>query len=330
LDEFGEQGQYASLARSEIAKLTVVTPSSKNAAAASGSVLTPDALAQLALKELMNGDHDAALKLTSDALRTNKSLPLALAISGDVKLSIYGKRKEGRTELERAVQLEPHNILYLALLAKFNNEDYRKSTLNADWETAKRLANEALALTPKTEIDYYARGVSRSIVAKRTYGGFEVEEKVWAEAAAEFSTAIMMNPQFWIAYLERGKSYEAQLKYDEAIEDYAKLIELKPNDVTGYFYRGYVYGERREDYDKAIRDFDKAIEFKADEWFIIGLRGSAYLKKGDNDRAISDLTKAIQHFPTGRAYRDRAKAEEAIGRKDLAEADKKKADKMPY
>lgn len=334
LDEFGQQGQYASLARAEITKLAPVIagPTTTNSGTlGSQSVLTPASQAHLALKEFMNGDDESAIKLTTKALRTDKNLALALAISGGAKFYIYSKRKEARAELERAAQLEPNNILYLALLARFYDEDYRKNTYDADQGTAKRLAGQALAVTPKTDVDYYGRGLCRTILARRAYGATGDESsKLWADATSEFSTAITLNPQFWIAYFERGKSYEQQLKNDEAIDDYAKLIELRPNAELGYFYRGDVYGKRREDYDKAISDFDKAIELKPDEGYIFYLRGAVYLKKAEYDRAISDFTKAIQYFPSKSAYRDRAMAEEAMGRKDLAEADKKKADKMRY
>ena len=46
-----------------------------------------------------------------------------------------------------------------------------------------------------------------------------------------------------------------------AIEDYNTVIEMKPDNVEAYIYRGLTYHHKGE-YDRAIGDFTKAIELK--------------------------------------------------------------------
>jgi uncharacterized caspase-like protein len=302
-----------------------------NTPASQPNVNDADALARQALTELMKGNDPSANKMATNALKLNKNLPLALAVSGYTKLYIDKKEKEGRSELERAVQLESQNILYLALLARFNAIDFREKTWSADKETAKRIANQVLTLNPKTDVEYYARGISRKVIAENTYWKSSKEEhKIWADAAADFTKAIELNPQFLIAYDGRGWAYYRVKEYDKAIMDFSKVIEMKPNGTSGYAGRSLAYKERREDYDNAIKDFNKVLELEtntAARAFIFNHRGNVYFNKGEYDKAIADQTTAIQLYKYGLFYSDRAKAYKKIGRNDLAEADEKRASK---
>src|SRR5215470_9394771 len=87
-----------------------------------------------------------------------------------------------------------------------------------------------------------------------------------------------------------------QMAGGEALASRLQAIELNTRDA-----------ETKGAYDRAVADF------------YIG-RGAAYLSKGDNDRAIADLTKAIEIDPKyaaaynsrGNAYRDRKDYDQAI------------------
>ena len=156
----------------------------------------------------------------------------------------------------------------------------------------------------------------------------EDKDKNWAAAVTEFNEAIKLNPQFVIAYEERAGTYGRLKKYVEAIADYSTVIANKPNDWGVYLSRGNLYSESGRD-DEAIKDFDKAVQDKNDlvKTFALYGRGQVYFKKNEFSEAISDFTMAIQFYKVGLFYSARAEAYEKIGRKDLAEADRKKASK---
>ena len=51
------------------------------------------------------------------------------------------------------------------------------------------------------------------------------------------------------AYYNRGNAYASKGDFDQAIDDYTKAIELKPDLVDAYHNRGIAY-DKQGDYDQ--------------------------------------------------------------------------------
>ena len=102
--------------------------------------------------------------------------------------------------------------------------------------------------------------------------------------------------KLYYTYFERGNFRLAQEKYDGALEDFDKAIELKPDYAPAHSFRGYVYEEKGE-FERAIANYNKAIALKPDYAEAYGNRGVTYSKKGEFDRALEDLTTAIKLKP---------------------------------
>ncbi len=106
----------------------------------------------------------------------------------------------------------------------------------------------------------------------------------------------------------RGLAYKEKGKYDEAISDYSKALEINPRDAEAYYNRGIVYN-RKGQYDEAISDFSKALEINQRYALAYQNRGIAHDNKGEYDQAISDYTKALEINPKASvAYRQRGNA----------------------
>src|SRR3954466_14689129 len=58
------------------------------------------------------------------------------------------------------------------------------------------------------------------------------------EAIVEFTKAIEMSPSDGRLYNDRGRVYRAMAKFPEAIADFDKGIALAPKSETGYVERG--------------------------------------------------------------------------------------------
>jgi len=125
-----------------------------------------------------------------------------------------------------------------------------------------------------------------------------------------------------IVYYNRGKTYLDSGKYQQAIDEFTKVVELIPYYANAYFTRGLAY-YKLDKHLKAIEDYTKAIELNLDIRRIVEdnyphsqyadpyfARGLAYgYGKSGHLKAIEDYTKAIELNPKyANAYLNRGAA----------------------
>ena len=67
-----------------------------------------------------------------------------------------------------------------------------------------------------------------------------------------------------VGYLVRGARYVAKGRYDQALADYDRAIELSPDHASGFMGRGNTYYAMGR-YDQALADYDRAIELDPTE-----------------------------------------------------------------
>lgn len=79
------------------------------------------------------------------------------------------------------------------------------------------------------------------------------------EAIADLDRAIELSPDFYNALLNRGLARRKNGQLEAAIADYGRAIEIDPDRETAYNNRGSVY-LRLERYDLAIEDFRASLE----------------------------------------------------------------------
>ena len=92
-------------------------------------------------------------------------------------------------------------------------------------------------------------------------------------------------------YTRRGRSRIAQNRYQEAVADLGKAIELDPSCAEAYNSRGYAY-LRERDYTQAIADFTSAIRLNVRYANAYLNRGVARKLAGDAQGAKGDLQTA--------------------------------------
>ena len=136
-------------------------------------------------------------------------------------------------------------------------------------------------------------------------------------------------------HFDKGRDYLEKKKWDKAIVEFTKAIELNPKSAEAYNKRGNVYVKKGDDvgnvvvkkllgrkvgpkvleqYDKAIADYDHAITLNpmaAEAYFN---RGNVYSRKKQLDKATADYTQAITLNPKfSKAYLRRGLAHAATG-----------------
>jgi tetratricopeptide (TPR) repeat protein len=151
----------------------------------------------------------------------------------------------------------------------------------------------------------------------RDYG----REGKYDEAIAEFNKALSINGELGDAFIYRGAAYGSKGDYDRAITDCTAALRINPNNADAYYNRGVVYG-MKGDYDRAIADLTAALRINPNAADAYYNRGLAYGMKGDYDRAIADYTAALRiNTNFAEAYRDRGAMYAFKGDYDRAIAD---------
>jgi len=174
-------------------------------------------------------------------------------------------------------------------------------------------------------------------------------------AVADYSAALVHDPQHGAALRARGMAHLYLGKTDLALADLSKAIEIGEHDPPmlapiELFYarrsRGAIY-ESTQQYDLEIADCTALIESYAHDPMLAEAiaanygnagaanilarvyrqRANAFVRRSSVERAVADLTQAIP-LSSDRGYAaliDRSKLHEGLGRRDLAAADARAA-----
>ena len=109
----------------------------------------------------------------------------------------------------------------------------------------------------------------------------------------EINEAIRLEPNDVSGYLNRSYLHFYRGRYDLAIEDLNKCMELSPGDAHDLYiyYRGFNYFHNG-DYDLAIADYSVLLKNIHNNGILYYSRGEAYKKKGDMIKAEADFARA--------------------------------------
>ncbi|MBX9889546.1 MAG: tetratricopeptide repeat protein [Flavobacteriaceae bacterium] len=127
--------------------------------------------------------------------------------------------------------------------------------------------------------------------------GIEFAKKGELEKAFNlFESAIKIYPNFPDAYSNRANVYRIQKKYNLAINDYSKSIELKPNlDVI--YSRANTFKDN-DDFRNAIKDYTTIADNNPSFSSIFFDRAYAYIMLENYIEAKKDLESQLQVDPT--------------------------------
>ena len=92
-------------------------------------------------------------------------------------------------------------------------------------------------------------------------------------------------------YYNRANTYRRAKKFDSAIKDFEKAIDLKPDYAAAYVSLARLDNEIGN-YEKAILGLNKALSIEPNNPTIYNTRGNLKMIKGDYDGALDDFKKA--------------------------------------
>ena len=154
------------------------------------------------------------------------------------------------------------------------------------------------------------------IIALKERGEDHRLAKRYAEALADYSRVIELDPGNAWAIVGRGVTHQLTGQYDEALADYSRVIELDPGNAWAIAGRGVTH-QLTGQYDEALADYTRAIELDPGNAWAIAGRGETYRLKGQYDEALNDYNRAIELDPMaiigrGAGYRLKGQYDEAL------------------
>ena len=143
-------------------------------------------------------------------------------------------------------------------------------------------------------------------VFSKNYGYNEEQRLIWltqylakagkyAEAALNMTTLMegAEGEDLYFLTAERCGYYRLAGEYDKALLEANRLIELIPDEVYGYYTRGWIY-ELMGDDDAAMADYNRGIEVDDSYAYIYLMRGEQYLKYGNTELAKADFERVLE------------------------------------
>ncbi|MGD1071339.1 MAG: tetratricopeptide repeat protein [Bryobacteraceae bacterium] len=158
---------------------------------------------------------------------------------------------------------------------------------------------------------------------------FEDETKT-LEAAEAISTTDQERQDITFA---RGAMFERQKKYDDAEEQFKKVLARDPNNASALNYFGYMLAERGVRLEEAQQLIAKALEIQPGEGAYLDSLGWVYFRQNRLDQAAELLRKALDkigndatvHDHLGEVYFKQGKIREAIQQWEASVSEMKSA-----
>ena len=150
------------------------------------------------------------------------------------------------------------------------------------------------------------------------------------DALAVVNALIEDEPGLPLAYELRASIRMSLGDEPGALEDLAVAIAIDPSDASAYAARALLH-HQAERYQEAIADYDRSLELRPNDAGILNNRADARMLLGDLDLALEDIEAAVAANPElGIAHYTRGQILDELGRAEEAQAAYEEAARLGY
>ena len=181
------------------------------------------------------------------------------------------------------------------------------------WQNGETLWTDVIKKFPDRKIGHYNRA--------HYFHKIDMQEK----AIKDYSSALIIKPDYYEALHNRGRLYSLKGKYEAALTDFTKAIAANPDDHRALMNRGNTYLDMKK-LDLALADYQLATELFPEHPAAFYGKGNANFKLNKYRQAIVDYTKALALKPQNAEYlHNRSVSYGHLGDKKNALADELRA-----
>jgi len=249
-----------------------------------------------------------ALQDCNKAISLKPDFARAYNCRGIVYVSKDDRFDEAIAEFDRAIAIEPD---FARAYTNRGFAYYKKNNIKRafdDWNKAIELKSDPVAYrnlgwyyTEKGDYEKAFSACDKAVKLRLDYGhGYECRARVYLrqnnydKAIEDYSRVIEIKPEA-SAYYGRAEAHFSKKEYSQAIADFSNGIKLKPT-AAAYVARANAHFNL-EQYDQSIEDYDEAIELSPNDAESYKSRGDAHYNKHEYDQAIADYRKALKLDP---------------------------------
>ena len=128
-------------------------------------------------------------------------------------------------------------------------------------------------------------------------GTFYEDSEDFENAEKYIKQAIELEPDNPKFYFRLGVVYDKAKKKEASMEAMRKVIALDPKHANALNYLGYTYADLGQNLDEAERLIKEALKYKPNDGYITDSLGWVYYKKGQFQKALKYLKKAVELVP---------------------------------
>ncbi len=188
-------------------------------------------------------------------------------------------------------------------------------------EQAITLLTQALEADPNFSLAHFALGISLQATNNRwkasgefrktiqLYPGYPEAHKrlgdllvtsprrMYDQAVQAYAKALELAPDYAEAMVGMGDARQAKGQYDEAIQDYRKALQLEPENARVHFGLGKIYYNEKQLYHEAVAEYQQAISLDPKLLEARLTLGEIYQEKGLYQDAITQYQQVLMQDP---------------------------------
>ena len=201
-------------------------------------------------------------------------------------------------QLIRNLKLKAVDFPDMGVFAQLNSRQYRTGLKLPSLITDHLLTGEN-DLIPRKNINYmflFLNKFSQEVADYITKGNTYVKLRRWQRAIQEYSKALEIAPHTYLTYTRRGSAYRKIGEYEKAIEDYTKALTLCQEKAENYYHRSLAY-RHLQDYDNAIADCEQALDLNPNLAAAYNHFGNLAFDLEEYETAIENYQLALKYDP---------------------------------
>jgi tetratricopeptide (TPR) repeat protein len=224
--------------------------------------------------ELLTSNPAEAIELLTKSLSLIPDAPPAV-YNRAVAYARLGRDAEAVADIDRLERIEPALGRSLRIEMSLSAAPYTDLAMSEvkskNYEAAIKKCDSALAYDPKCGDAWAVKGLALKHLNQ-------------PEKSMEcFNKGAEAEPDNWCVYINRAELHHEQKRLQQALADFTKSIELRPDDPDGFSGRSAVYADLNLP-DKAASDAAKAAQLKAKT----ESKGDSWLQRLCSDRNRAD------------------------------------------